>query len=331
MKSVGHSARRLLLKWAVASCLLAAVLVSVDREALWRELSQLPVGLLLPALVLSVFQLLLSAWRWCYTARLLGTSLSYRVAVREYYLASFLNQVLPGGMLGDVNRAWRHGRASGQPLFAIHGVAIERFSGQLVLGIAVLVSLAWLSHSGVVSLGRHWWAWGLAGVASFALCLSLLFICANGGVERYLLRLRADVVRTILGWPAFPIQMATSLVVLASYLGVFLMLAYGAGYLGSSNAWVVTAALCSLLLLSMVIPITVAGWGVRESAAAMLWPIAGLPPEQGVALSVGYGALVFLSTLPGLVLLVARSGSFRGRSGESVRKNPDQRAYHCPD
>jgi len=65
----------------------------------------------------------------------------------------------------------------------------------------------------------------------------------------------------------------------------------------------VIAALGSVLLLSMVIPLTVAGWGIRESAAAILWPLAGLPAEQGVALSVGYGALVFVSSLPGLAFV----------------------------
>jgi len=67
----------------------------------------------------------------------------------------------------------------------------------------------------------------------------------------------------------------------------------------------VIAGLGSILLLSMVIPLTVAGWGIREGAAAVLWPMVGLPAEQGVALSVGYGALVLVSSLPGVVFLFA--------------------------
>ncbi|WP_228743211.1 lysylphosphatidylglycerol synthase transmembrane domain-containing protein [Marinobacter sp. F4218] len=315
----------------MASCLLAAVLVSVDRETLWQELSQLPVDLLLPALVLTVFQVLLSAWRWWYTSWLLKTPLSYPVAVREYYLASFLNQVLPGGVLGDVNRAWQHGKASGRPLFAIHGVAIERLSGQLVLGLVVLIAVAWLSQAGMFPIQSQWWVWGGAGLATLLLCLGRFVIRPDDGPEWYLRRLRKDIGRTLLGWPAFPVQMGTSLLVLASYLGVFLILAHGAGYLDSLNSLLLMTALCSLLLLSMVIPVTVSGWGVREGAAALLWPMAGLPPEQGLALSVGYGGLVFLSTLPGLLVLVARMRNAGFLVDGQVRKNRDQRAYHCPD
>ncbi len=67
-----------------------------------------------------------------------------------------------------------------------------------------------------------------------------------------------------------------------------------------------TLALSSLLLLAMVIPVTVAGWGLREGVAAVLWPLAGLPVEQGVALSVGYGLTILLSSLPGGLFVFSR-------------------------
>jgi hypothetical protein len=100
-----------------------------------------------------------------------------------------------------------------------------------------------------------------------------------------------------------PVQIGSSLVVMSSYLGVFLCLAWGAGYVDTWAEAGLIVGLGSILLLSMVIPLTVAGWGIREGAAALIWPMAGLPAEQGVALSVGYGALVLVSSLPGVVFL----------------------------
>lgn len=327
----GYHVRHPRLKWVVASCLFAAVLMSVDREMLWQELSQLPVDLLAPILALTLLQVLVSAWRWWYTARLLGASLPYREAVREYYIASFLNQVLPGGVLGDVNRAWRHGHASGQLLYAIHGVAIERLSGQMVLAFAVLFAVSWLAQAGTLPKEFQWWIGGLAGLVVAIPCLAGLLIPSNGRAGRYLRGLWRDIFRTLVRWPAFPIQMGSSLVVLFSYLGVFLLLAYGAGHLSSWHAVALSTALCTLLLLSMVLPVTVSGWGIREGAAAVLWPLAGLPPEQGVALSVGYGAIVFLSTLPGLLLMISRLNHSGVGTREPIRKNQDQKACQCPD
>ena len=108
-----------------------------------------------------------------------------------------------------------------------------------------------------------------------------------------------------------PLQIASSFLVVASYLGVFWLLAFSAhdasqGSL-TSTQMLTLLALCSLLLLAMAVPLTVAGWGVREGAAAVLWPLAGLPAEQGVALSVGYGLTVLLSSLPGSLFVFSRS------------------------
>ncbi|OZB14367.1 MAG: hypothetical protein B7X58_08055 [Marinobacter sp. 34-60-7] len=78
------------------------------------------------------------------------------------------------------------------------------------------------------------------------------------------------------------------------------------GWVSTVAELLITLALCSVLLLAMVVPITVSGWGVREGAAALLWPAVGWPAEVGVAVSVGYGALVFLASLPGALVLFRR-------------------------
>lgn len=320
-----------LLKWGVTLCFLGLVLLTVDIAGLWRELSSLPLSLLLPVLMLTVLQVFMSAWRWRYTVSRLGIELPFGIAVREYYLASFLNQVLPGGVLGDVNRAWRHGSVISKPVPAIHGVLIERLSGQFALAIVVAIALVWLVSTSSFSLGVHWVVWGFAVLFVGSCVGGWYLVCQSRRLREQLRQLRNDVYRTLLSWPALPIQVVTSLMVLGSYLGVFLLLALGAGYLTGWGSVFLHTALCSLLLLSMVVPVTVAGWGVREGAAAVLWPLAGLPPEQGIALSIGYGAAVFLATSPGSLFLMARIRASGGQGSAEIRKNRDQRAYRCPD
>ncbi len=60
------------------------------------------------------------------------------------------------------------------------------------------------------------------------------------------------------------------------------------------------------VLLAMAIPLSVAGWGIREGAAALVWQAAGLDAAEGVAASVSYGLVVLLSTLPGALVLQRR-------------------------
>ena len=293
---------RLAARWLFTVLIIGFVIRSVDASALFEELARVSSYVLLPALALTVFQVALSAWRWRYTVERLGLALSYPVAIREYYLATFLNQVLPGGVFGDVNRAWRHGSSAGERLSAIHGVAIERLSGQLVLGLVVALSVGWLVGSGHLTIGP----WDGAGQWLVILAVVVVlggWLVLRTAVASYLQRLRHDLYQSLLKRTVLPVQLGSSLLVLATYLGVFLCLALGADYLDGVESVAVIAGLGSILLLSMVIPLTVAGWGIREGAAAVLWPMVGLPAEQGVALSVGYGALVLVSSLPGVVFL----------------------------
>ena len=288
---------KLAARWLFTVLVIGFVIRSIDSGELWQELARFSPFVLVPALALTVFQVALSAWRWRYTVERLGLPLAYGVAVREYYLATFLNQVLPGGVLGDVNRAWRHGSGAGERLSAVHGVAIERLSGQLVLALVVVISGSWLLGSGRVAAGQ--WNGGLwLGAGAIGVFLAL-WLALKTGLAAYLQRLRRDLYESLLNRTVLPVQIGSSLLVLASYLGVFLCLAWGAGYIESTESAAIIVSLGSILLLSMVVPLTVAGWGIREGAAALLWPMAGLPAEQGVALSVGYGALVLMFSLPG--------------------------------
>ncbi|KPQ01321.1 lysylphosphatidylglycerol synthase transmembrane domain-containing protein [Marinobacter sp. HL-58] len=293
------------LRWLLTLVLLLATATFLDIPALWQELARFSLPMLLAAMVVSVVQVMVSAWRWRYTAAQLGVSLPFAVAVREYYLATFLNQVLPGGVLGDVNRAWRHGQDSGTRLGALHAVMIERLSGQLVMVTVALVLGLWLTlHQGrvagvVADLGGG----ALLAVFAVVVALGLSFRLWSRG-RGYVYALRRDIRKSLLSWPAFLIQMCSSALVVATYLGVFALLALGAGYGPGPSEMFTLLALCSLLLLAMAVPVSVAGWGVREGAAALLWPMAGLPPEQGVALSVGYGLAVLVSSLPGALFII---------------------------
>ncbi|HEV8077123.1 MAG TPA: lysylphosphatidylglycerol synthase transmembrane domain-containing protein [Marinobacter sp.] len=299
-------------RWLASAVLLGTLFTLVDTTALWRELQRIPLWVVVPAAALSVVQVVISSWRWCYTGKRLGLSMGLGDAVQEYYLATFINQVLPGGVLGDVNRAVRHGAKAGKRQKAAHAVAIERLSGQLVLALAVGLGLVLLWQANVFkpllvdSSVTGWFPFVLLlGIAGGFLLLRRY----STGFKTYLLALHDDVRRALFSWPALPLQLVSSLLVIISYLAVFLLLAVAADYVNSAAAAAVLLALCTVLLLSMAIPLTVAGWGIREGAAALLWPLAGLPAEQGVALSVGYGALVFMGSCPGaLVLLKGRRG-----------------------
>jgi len=271
-------------------------------------------GWVAAALLLSLGQVALSAWRWRFTAGRLGLALPFPVALKEYYLATFLNQTLPGGVMGDVTRAWRH--AAGPSALATTpppslgasalAVVLERASGQGVMALAAVTSVICLP----VAAPTHFpWtvpsaAMTLAGASAAAVLLRRRWrgqsrgLLPPGGVG-------SSVHRALLARGVFPVQAATSAAVVLSYLATFLLAARAVGV---ETPWATLLPLAAPVLLAMLLPVTVAGWGVREGAAALLWGLVGLPPAQGVAVSMAYGLLVLLSSAPGAVILLLPGG-----------------------
>lgn len=304
----------LLLRWLLTLALMALVVWLVEPARLWASLTHVQWPWLLLALALTPLQVVISAWRWRFTVQRLGGHLSMAHAIGEYYLATLVNQLVPGGVVGDAGRALRHRQRTGTTALAVHGVMIERFSGQLVLFVLGLVLVLFRVPLPVPPMpGLFLVPLVLVGV------LLLWSVLQAPPVARWWAGFRGDVRRALLSRSALPWQLLSSFAVIASYLAVFWCLAMGLGLEVARISPGLLLALCTVLLMTMVVPLTVSGWGVREGAAAMLWPLAGMDSQQGVALAVSYGLVVLVSALPGVFFL------FSGG-----RRNPGQTAYRYP-
>lgn len=285
------------LRIAVSLGLLALLLTQVDAGAIAARLAALDARWLPPILALTVLQVIASAWRWRFTAARLGLVLPLGTAIREYYLATFANQVLPGGVLGDVGRAGRHALASGEPGPAARAVLLERTSGQMATAVITVIALALAgptlpSDTATVAL--------MAGGIIAAL-VAVAYLRMRRQPAGMLAVFWRDTKRALLDRDAWFPQLTTSLTIAASYVGVYAL----AGIALDTPGMATWLPLVPLVLLAMLVPVSVAGWGVRESVAAATWTAAGLDPADGTALAIVYGAVVLVSSLPGLVFALA--------------------------
>lgn len=296
------------LRLSISGALLLGLIWLLDPIQVWASWQASRMALdpwwLLPALLIVLPQLALSAWRWSYTARRLGVALPMGRAFGEYYLASFINQVLPGGVAGDVGRAWRHARWQQAGAAAWHAVLIERLSGQVAMILLALLAVAAAPalRSAVVEGGFSVLGWGV-------LLLAVLTGLA-WGLKRMRVHLQPfgrDLRRALLRPDVLVVQLVLSLLVATSYVLVFVCCARA---IGVDRPLSGLLPLLPPVLLAMALPLTMAGWGVREGAAAGVWLLAGLPPEEGLAVSLAYGVVVLLSSLPGGLLLLR--GSWHG-------------------
>ncbi|WP_434095192.1 lysylphosphatidylglycerol synthase transmembrane domain-containing protein [Streptomyces flaveolus] len=258
---------------------------------------------LLAALGIGLVTTVFSAWRWVLVARGLRIRLPLAPAVGDYYRALFLNAALPGGVLGDVHRAVRHGRSAGDLGRGVRAVVLERAAGQLALlgvGAAVLLTMPSPVRAGTRQIAP---LLGLAALGALAVGLALRL---NGNPSRRGRALRAtlgEARQALLSRRNGPGVVVSSVVVLAGHLTMFVLAARVAG---STASVAVLTPLAVLALLAMSLPLNVGGWGPREGVTVWAFGAAGLGAGSGLGVAVVYGVLGLAASLPGAVLLVVR-------------------------
>jgi glycosyltransferase 2 family protein len=320
------------LRWAGGAALVGALVWRLGAGGLVSGVADgvraVDAGSALAALAVGLVTTVCSAGRWCLIARRLGMRMSLPAAVADCYQAQFLNSVLPAGVLGDVHRAVRSGRESGDVGRGARAVVLERTTGLAVLAVVAVVVLltqpALLQVAGGFVPVGGWW---LAG----ALLLAAAVACWVLRVRlRPVLRTAAGDLRTVLRGDTWPGVLATSLVALAGYLGLFVVAARSAG---STAPVAELLPLLVLALLVMALPLTVGGWGPREAVAAVGFGAVGLGAAQGLAAAVGYGVLGLVACLPGAVVLVLRrlpAGRFTGSRRTTAPDSPADLVLFVP-
>jgi glycosyltransferase 2 family protein len=271
-------------------------------------------GLLLVGLLLGAVVTASCAWRWRLVARAVGIPLSLPAAASAYYRAQFLNTVLPGGVLGDVERGLRHGAQVTDTARAVRAVVWERFSGQAVqVGLTVVLLTVLPSPLGsmVPTVGVP------AVLAAVAVAGAVWLGVGRLGVGRLGVNrrgpLRAEAL-AVLGRRTLPGVVGSSLLATTGHVVTFVLAARAVGVAASVE---VLVPLALLVLVAMVVPIGLGGWGPREGMAAWAFAAAGLDAGQGVATALVFGVLGVVAGLPGLVLLVV-GGDAANRSPRSV-------------
>lgn len=265
-------------------------------------------------------QTLFSAERWRITARQLGIVLDAKTAVREYYLSQIVNQSLPGGILGDAGRAVR-ARTQAGLVASGQAVLLERLAGQVALGAVLVVAFALTL---AVPGGLVWPRWlslgvPLAVVSALALVITLFVVArgTSGRISRGLVSFGRAAAQafgppTVL-WSQMGLSLGTALCNVAGFV-------FAARAIGSELPVSAALVLVPIILLTMLIPLTIAGWGLREGAAAALFPLVGAVAAEGLAASVAFGLVFLCVALPGLFFVAGAWNKPRidGHNGEQT-------------
>jgi glycosyltransferase 2 family protein len=302
------------LKAAVSAVLLYFAFSHVKFDLVGQQLGQLNYRWLAAAIVILIAQLALAALRW---QRIVlhgeapdAPPFTVARALRYGFIAGFFNQTLPSTVGGDAVRIWLLGRDHGGWRVATYSVLIDRMVGVLVLASLVVVCLPWSFALIANTAGRT--ALLLVGFGSIGACA--VFIALSFIHWRWLERwwvTRQLTAAAAMARRVFASAASAAPIIIYSLI-IHAMSATAAWCLAKSVAaplaWSEALLLVLPVLLIATIPLSIAGWGTRETAMVLAFGYAGLPESSGLIVSVLLGIATFAAGLIGGVIWILDRG-----------------------
>lgn len=289
-----------LLKAVVSVSLLGYLFSKVDLQEVQDTLGRASYGHLFFAAAVLLLQAVAGAVRWSMVIKIISSPVRLRVAVQILFIGLFFNQTLPSSIGGDAMRIWRI-RHYGFPLRkAINSVLLDRLIALVALALFMLLSYPVLHQLVDNPLLR------------LAVVIAALVLIAGFAMLYYFRK----IPRRFYGWriteeirhlsaeahqvtrnPRGAIKIVMLSIVMHAMTGMAIYeVARG---LGLSIGLLECVVLTPPISLITVLPISMAGWGVREAGMVTALAFAGVATHDALIVSILLGLLLALISIPG--------------------------------
>lgn len=307
----------LLFKIGLTAGVLLVIAWKFDLLAALRLLSTVTASTVAICLVLLLAQTWMAGVRLSTVTALFGGRISSMMAARATLEAAFINQAFISFIGGDAFRIWRIHAAKVPLSHATSAVVLDRVAGFIanhLVFVALLPFVVGQVESTTVQFALA--ALAAAGIGGIFLILALgLLVRQKAPADLLPARWRnsrlalmivdlSTVGLRILANPAESWRICGIGAVIAVLNCVIFLLIL--------RDWGVTPALaryCAMLVPGVMeialLPLSVAGWGLREGAALIGFSAVGLNSETGLAASAAFGILSLAFALLGGLLLLA--------------------------
>src|SRR3979411_2745149 len=318
--------RRILLstiKILISAALLYLALRKANFADLASRIDVASLGWIGLAIAVSFLQIFVGVLRWREVSAECGAPLATRQAMGFHVIGPFFNEPLPSSIGGDAVRLGLVGRAGAGWRAATYSIFVDRAIGLIALAIVVVARLPW-SYSLITDPhGR-------------SALLLVDFLALAGGV--------GFLVFGILPWPWLKRWWGTHHIHACAVIANRVLFSRDRGpkiaalsrlvhVLAVVIAWCVVRSIAAPVMFGQVfqlvppvmlitmLPISIAGWGVREATMGLAFGYAGLMTNEGVNVSLLYGAVTFIvGAFGGLVWIFSAEKAAQGSAPIAVRE-----------
>jgi uncharacterized protein (TIRG00374 family) len=286
---------------------------SLDFAAITDAIANIsPLSVLICTLILFA-QIFVLAFRWHLIARAADAALGFLNGLRILFAAMFFMQVLPSSVGGDAVRVFMAHRRGIALAPATSVVLMDRAVGLT----SIIILMGFFGHliTRQMSVDQKWLVQTLPFLALAAIVIGFVLLPR---IISFLSRWR---------WANKIVQLLTQMNNLVRLPRIALQaftISFSSHAMTAAAVWVLASdlvpeisyftilAFLPPVVLLMILPITIAGWGLRESIMVVFFQLSGYGAADGLIVSVLWGLATILSTLPGaLFWLLTRDSNDR--------------------
>jgi uncharacterized membrane protein YbhN (UPF0104 family) len=310
--------RRILLstiKIVISAALLYLALRKVDLADLASRINIASLGWIGMAIAVTFLQIFVGVLRWREISAECGAPLATRQAMRFNLVGTFFNQTLPSSIGGDAVRLWLVARGGAGWRAATYSIFVDRAIGLIALAVIIVASLPWslrlitdphgrlallfvdfaalAGGVGFLVLSRLPWPWlkrwwGTHHLHACSVIANRVIFSRKHGPAIAVLSVLVHVLAVVIAWCV--VQSIAAPVVFGQIF-----------------------QLVPPVMLITMLPISIAGWGVREATMGLAFGYAGLMTNEGVNVSLLFGAVSFIvGAFGGLVWIFSAEKAAQG-------------------
>jgi len=310
--------RRILLsttKILISVALLYLALRKVNLSDLLSRFNLASLGWIGMAIAMTFLQIFVGVLRWREISAECGAPLATRQAMRFNLIGTFFNQTLPSSIGGDAVRLWLVARGGAGWRAATFSIFVDRAIGLIALAVIIVASLPWsyrligdangrsallfvdfaalAGGAGFLILGRLPWPWlnrwwGTHHLHACSVIANRVIFSRKHGPAIAVLSVLVHVLAVVIAW-----CVVQSIAAQVAFGQIF--------------------QLVPPVMLITMLPISIAGWGVREATMGLAFGYAGLMTNEGINISLLYGAVSFIvGGFGGLVWIFSAEKAAKG-------------------
>ncbi len=287
-----------IIKLLITIAILSYLFQQVDYHTLFTLLLSSHLEWLFIALIMQFISTFIAVFRWFQISKLLIFKETFLFYIHSYFKGSFFNQFLPSSIGGDAIRILDLTHKQYDKKEAFYGVFVDRIVG--LVGLLTLNLIASLLFFGIFDKDFSLLIIGISSLSILGF-ITLFHLHRFSFFQKYtflnLFSRLANRLNTLYNSKLLLLKhIAISVVVHFFSLLTMYSLALSLN-LGLSFQTMLIAVPPVFLLT--IIPISLAGWGIREGAMLGIFMLVGADQTKVLSMSILYGLLLIVTALPG--------------------------------